>query len=100
MKVNITVSLSESVKQMLDCGIKASIVGHSETRLSPANSKGDEDIQVNLKIKNLIKNGCGFILCVGEYEREGQDYFDYIKRQLVNCLEGIESQRHELQFIP
>jgi phosphoglycerate kinase len=54
------------------------------------NSKGDEDKQVNLKIKNLIKNGCGFILCVGEYEREGQDYFDFLKHQLANCLTGID----------
>lgn len=81
-----------SVKQMLDCGIKASIVGHSETRLTPANPKGDEDKQVNLKIKNLVKNDCGFILCVGEYEREAQDYYNFIKLQLENCLTGVEAQ--------
>jgi len=87
-----------SVQQMLDCGIKASIVGHSETRLSPANSKGDEDQQVNLKVQNLIKNDCGFILCVGEYERlepglNGfKDYTDFVKQQLENCLAGVDKQ--------
>lgn len=81
-----------SVKQMLDCGIRASIVGHSETRLTPANPKGDEDKQVNLKIKNLITNDCGFILCVGEYEREVQDYYNFVKLQLENCLAGVDKQ--------
>jgi phosphoglycerate kinase len=94
-----------SVKQMLDCGIKASIVGHSETRLSPGNPKGDEDREVNLKIKNLIKNECGFILCVGEHERLepglhrlndfadfDSEHFKFVKTQLEKCLDGVEAK--------
>ncbi len=83
-----------SVKQMLNCGIQASIVGHSETRLSPNNTKGDEDKEVNLKIKNLLANNCSTLLCVGEYERIG-DYLDFVKLQLDNCLKDVESEDFE-----
>jgi phosphoglycerate kinase len=81
-----------SVKQMLDSGIKASIVGHSETRLSPNNLKGDENKQVNLKIKNLVSNKCGFILCVGEYERDDADYLSFVKSQLEECLQDVSEK--------
>ena len=92
-----------SVKQMMSSGIQASILGHSETRLSPNNPRGDEDFQVNLKIKNLIKNNCSVLLCVGEYERAEPGlmdllglkdsenlHFKFVKGQLDNCLKDIE----------
>lgn len=78
-----------SVKQMQSSGILTSIVGHSETRLSPNNVRGDENKQVNLKVKKLIENKCGFILCVGEYEREGVEYLNFVKQQLEESLKEL-----------
>lgn len=89
-----------SVKQMKDCGIHNSIVGHSETRLTPANPRGDENAQVNSKIKILVENNSGFLLCVGEYERFDNDsqagkdarHFEFVKKQLEECLQDISSE--------
>jgi triosephosphate isomerase len=81
-----------SAKQAKDLGIEMSIVGHSETRLSPKNPHGDEDKEVNLKIKNLQKENMWACLCVGEYSRTEpglENYLKYIETQIKNCLQDI-----------
>jgi len=80
-----------SAAQAKSIGIKLSIVGHSETRLSPTNPHGDEDKQVNEKLKNLFAEGIWATLCVGEYIRD-EKYGEYIINQIRNCLEGIETK--------
>lgn len=77
-----------SSEQAKSAGISASIVGHSETRLSPKNPKGDEDFQVNLKIKNLIEQEMFACLCVGEHERS-TTYMEFIKDQIKVALKDI-----------
>lgn len=89
-----------SAMQAKNLGIKASIVGHSETRLSPQNPRGDEDTQVNLKIKNLFAQEMSVILCVGEFIRSDDsnkkdDYKKYIATQLQNCLQGFNEKDFE-----
>jgi phosphoglycerate kinase len=78
-----------SASQAKSIGIKLSIVGHSETRLSPTNPHGDEDKDVNQKLKNLFAEGIWATLCVGEYIRD-EKYAEYITKQIQHCLEGIE----------
>lgn len=94
-----------SVKQMRSLGINVSIVGHSETRLSPNNVHGDEDENINKKIQNLIKEGCSLVLCVGEWVREEQasslitppDL--YVESQILACLNGLNKNDLEKVII-
>lgn len=86
-----------SATQAKNLGIEMSIVGHSETRLSPNNPKGDEDYQVNLKMKNLFKEGMWACLCIGEFERTDEEeengekmYLKFIENQLAHCLKDID----------
>jgi phosphoglycerate kinase len=76
-----------SVKQMKSLGINMSLVGHSETRLSPENPHGDEDQNINQKIKRVFANQAYATLCVGEYTRENShDFLDYIQTQVDSAL--------------
>jgi len=81
-----------SAQQAKNLGINTSLVGHSETRLGPTNPRGDEDMQVNLKIKNLIAQNMWTVLCVGEYERD-ENFKNTIKTQTENCLKDIPSEK-------
>lgn len=83
-----------SVKQMINCGIQGSIIGHSETRLSPNNPRGDEDKQVNSKLKILFANDCGAVLCIGEFIRD-KNRKEYIEKQIVNCLNDLKIKDFE-----
>lgn len=78
-----------SAAQAKNLGIKMSIVGHSETRLSPKNPHGDEDKDVNAKILNLQSEGMWACLCIGEYERKNFDYKKFLKTQIENCLKDV-----------
>jgi triosephosphate isomerase len=87
-----------SVAQAKNLNIQMSIVGHSETRLSPDNPHGDEDKDVNEKIKNLVSENMWACLCVGEYERSGNfDYKNFILNQIKNCLASLS--QNDLQKI-
>lgn len=79
-----------SAQQAKNIGIGMSIVGHSETRLSPNNPRGDEDTQVNIKIKNLFKEKMWAVLCIGEYIRD-EKYRDIIKKQIEDDLKDIDT---------
>lgn len=85
-----------SATQAKSLGIGMSLVGHSETRLSPENPHGDEDKNVNQKVLNLIKENMWICLCVGEYKRGGGDeYQNTIKQQIENCLQGVADKHLE-----
>ncbi len=73
---------------LADIGCRYILVGHSERRTL----FGETDEIVNKKVKAVIRNNIGAILCVGETleEREGDKAFDVIKRQLEVGLAGIE----------
>jgi triosephosphate isomerase len=84
-----------SATQAKKINIEGSIVGHSETRLSPQNPRGDEDKEINLKIQNLFKDDMFAVLCVGEYSRDGLDFENYISNQIKNCLAGTSVENFE-----
>ncbi|MCX6755197.1 MAG: triose-phosphate isomerase [Candidatus Nomurabacteria bacterium] len=74
-----------SVKMLADIGVKYVILGHSERR-----AMGENNEKVNKKIKTLIDIGITPVLCIGEKERdENHDYLIFVKKQIEECLSGI-----------
>lgn len=70
-----------------DAGCRYVIVGHSERR----QLFGETDAFINQKNKAVIAAGLSAIFCVGETlaEREGDETFDVLKRQVLCGLEGM-----------
>lgn len=74
-----------SADMIYEIGAKYTIVGHSERR-----ALGETDILINKKIKGALVAGLRPILCVGEVKRdENHEYFNFIKKELEECLAGI-----------
>jgi triosephosphate isomerase (TIM) len=74
-----------SSKILKNMGVSYVIVGHSERRFL-----GEDNITINEKILNLIKNKITPILCVGENKRDHDGfYLSFVKEQIKNCLSGI-----------
>lgn len=71
---------------MLDfIGVKYVILGHSERR-----ALGENNNEINKKIKMALSCGLIPVICIGEKERdENHEYFNVIKTQIVECLSGI-----------
>ena len=78
-----------SYSQLLDIGVKYSIIGHSERRVHFNETNSD----INLKIVSLLKNKMIPILCVGENktQREDEKHFEVVTTQIQEAFEGIES---------
>lgn len=74
--------------QLKDLGCDYVIIGHSERR----QFFSDTDDVVNKKIKSALKNGLKVIMCIGETlaERNGNQTFDVLKRQIVGGLKDVE----------
>ncbi len=67
-------------------GARYVILGHSERR-----SMGENNLDVNKKIKASLSAGLRPVLCVGENMRDEEHaYFNLVKTQLSECLEGIK----------
>lgn len=81
-----------SVAQASKMGINMSIIGHSETRLSPDNPHGDEDKDVNIKIQNILSANMLVCLCIGEYDREVIDWKNFLKDQVSTALAGVQKE--------
>ncbi len=90
-----------SAQMLADFGVRACIVGHSETRGRFGKLEIDENavslfsesnLTINLKIKALLKVGLTPILCVGETLQERQSGLtdETVKTQLTECLTLIE----------
>ncbi|MDO8660160.1 MAG: triose-phosphate isomerase [Candidatus Parcubacteria bacterium] len=74
-----------SAEMLYNTGVRYVILGHSERR-----ALGEENEEINKKIKNSLAVGLLPILCVGESERdENHSYFNFVKNQLEVCLTGI-----------
>lgn len=74
-----------SGEMLYNIGVKYVILGHSERR-----ALGENNIDVNKKIKASIGAGLRPILCVGENTRdENHEYFNVVKIQVEECLNGI-----------
>ncbi|MEK7190465.1 MAG: triose-phosphate isomerase [Patescibacteria group bacterium] len=74
-----------SPEMLYNLGVRYVILGHSERR-----ALGENNSDVNKKIKSSLVAGLWPILCVGENARdEKHDYFNLVKTQLEECLAGI-----------
>jgi triosephosphate isomerase len=74
-----------SGEMLYNLGVRYVILGHSERR-----AMGENNQDVNKKIKGSLVAGLIPILCVGESVRdESHSYFNLVKTQLEECLTGI-----------
>ena len=74
-----------SVEMLYNIGARYVILGHSERR-----ALGENNNDINKKIKASISAGLRPILCVGESIRdENHEYLNFIKMQIEECLNGI-----------
>ena len=75
-----------SAEMLSDIGVRYVILGHSERR-----ALGETNIDVNKKIRASFSAGLIPIVCVGDKERdENHEYFNFVKVQLEECLNGIQ----------
>jgi len=72
-----------------DAGCHYAIVGHSERR----QLLGESDDFINQKVHALREAGLGVIFCIGETleEREGEQMFDVLRRQVRLGLKGLSA---------
>lgn len=79
-----------SPPMLKDAGCSYAIVGHSERR----NHFGETDEDVNRKVKALLAEGLGAIVCVGESleEREKGETFDVVRKQVEGALKGLTDE--------
>lgn len=74
-----------SSKMLYNIGVRYVMLGHSERR-----ALGENNSDINKKIKSSLLASLRPILCVGENTRdESHSYFNFVKTQLEECLVGI-----------
>ena len=74
-----------SAEMLYGIGARYAILGHSERR-----ARGENNSDINKKIKFALKSGLYPIICVGESERdEKSEYLNFIKAQLIECFANI-----------
>ncbi len=74
-----------SAEMLYNIGVRYVILGHSERR-----AMGENDSDINKKIKASLSAGLRPILCVGEGVRdESHSYFNLVRTQIEECLSGI-----------
>ena len=84
-----------SGEMLLGAGVKYVILGHSERR-----ELGESNILINKKIKSALSIGLIPVLCVGDKERdENHEYFNFVKVQVEECLNGIQKNLLEKVII-
>lgn len=75
-----------SGEMLYNFGVRYVLVGHSERR-----ERGENNQDINKKIKIALWAGLVPILCVGESMRdESHSYFNLVKMELEECLNGIK----------
>ncbi|ACM21242.1 triosephosphate isomerase [Geotalea daltonii FRC-32] len=80
-----------SSTMLIDAGCSHVIIGHSERR----QFFGETDATVNKKIKAAIKAGLTVLFCIGEtlQEREGDQTFDVLRRQVTQGLRDLSQEQ-------
>lgn len=66
-------------------GVGYAIVGHSERR----KHLGETDELINKKIKAALAAGLKTVLCVGESERVGENFHNFVREELKKDLKGV-----------
>jgi triosephosphate isomerase len=80
-----------SAPMLADVGCTHVIVGHSERR----QYFGEDDATVNRKVMAVLAQEMTPIMCIGEQlsEREAEQTFDVVKRQLLRGLQDIPAEQ-------
>ena len=74
-----------STEMLYNLGARYVILGHSERR-----ALGESSRDINKKIKGALVSGLIPVICIGERGRdENHQYFDLVKNQIRDCLNGI-----------
>ena len=74
-----------STEMLSNLGIKYIILGHSERR-----ALGEENADVNKKVKTVLSLGLVPIVCFGENIRdENHEYLNFVKNQIEEGLNGV-----------
>jgi triosephosphate isomerase (TIM) len=74
-----------SAEMLYNMGVRYVILGHSERRIL-----GENNVDINKKIKFSLGAGLRPVLCVGEtFRDENHSYFNLVKTQIEECLIGI-----------
>ncbi len=84
--------------QLKSLKIKYCIIGHSERRAA-----GDNDGQINFKLKACLRNGIIPILCVGygtTAEEDDMEVVDVLKSQLETDLAGVDTRKTIVAYEP
>lgn len=77
-----------SSEMLYNLGVRYVILGHSERR-----AFGENNQEINKKLKAALGASLVPILCVGEKERDSHHkYFDVIRTQIKECLNGINKE--------
>ncbi|HUV77101.1 MAG TPA: triose-phosphate isomerase [Desulfobacterales bacterium] len=86
-----------SASMLVSAGCRYVIVGHSERR----QYFGETDETVNEKIKAAVKNDLIPVMCIGESEteRESQETFSVLDRQVQKGLKGFSADEMETLII-
>lgn len=79
-----------SADMLLDAGVKAVIIGHSERR----DIFGEKNDTINRKLKKALEKGLRPILCCGESLeiREAGNAPGHIKTQIKRAFEGVSAE--------
>ncbi len=79
-----------AASMLLEYGVEYVIIGHSERR----HIFGENDMQINRKVKAAFNKGLKPILCVGETEDERHNGATelVLQRQLVSAFEGLNPE--------
>ncbi len=78
-----------SSKMIKNLGAKFVIIGHSENR-----QKGENDLQINKKIKSALQNKLSVIFCIGEtiLQKRKKLTKKILKSQILKGLNGIKNK--------
>ena len=74
-----------STEMLYNLGARYVILGHSERRML-----GENNTDINKKLKSGLSASLTPVLCVGETNRDdNHEYFNFVKNQIIECLNGI-----------
>ena len=74
-----------SAEMLYELGARYVILGHSERR-----TLGEQNSDINKKLKSALSASLRPILCVGEEKRdESHEYLNVVKTQIRECFNGI-----------
>ena len=74
---------------LYNLGVRYVILGHSERR-----ALGENNNEVNKKLKSALSASLTPILCVGENSRDdNHEYFNVVKNQVEECLKGVKKNQ-------